>query len=172
MCYLIIFRFKKKLVTRTFYAVAIGYRTLQVLAVFMNEVQQKVLVTSIIFAGVPLTAFGLVFLIQTMQADADPVLLCLSIVVIPNGTLAMIALLGGMARLYSESEKCRNGFIHRLQSYAWSFKERKQWKTFGKSCSLIKVKFGKINFIERLTPLNCINSTSDLTMQLLLVGRT
>lgn len=38
--------------------IAVRYRTLQMLAAVMNDVQQKVLVTAIIVNGIPINALG------------------------------------------------------------------------------------------------------------------
>lgn len=89
----------------------------------------------------------------------------------------------GMAGVYSESVKvtskfkksfgvicgggCRNltkvgcGYAERLIKMKW--KQR-----FYKSCSLVKIRFASTNFVDRLTPLACVDLANELTLEWLL----
>jgi len=84
-------------------------------------------------------------------------------VVVLNAGLGMIVLLGGLVGVHLKSKEV----LKKLKS-----KQRSQFKwevRFYKSCQVIKIKLGSNNFLDALTPLNCLDFSVSLTAQLLLV---
>lgn len=78
-----------------------------------------------------------------------------------------------MSLVYKESSgifwKMRKGNGIQLVDRNILKRENKWWTNFLKSCAPIKVKFGENNFVEPLTPLNSINFSLGLVVQIFLV---
>lgn len=147
--------------------IMLHYRTLQILATMMNDIQQMSLVSPIITFAIPLTAFAASVLIRSLQRIDRYAVVAVTANVLINGAAALLLILGCMAQLLQESEKC----LKNINTIVADFPEvngRNAFKKFFKSCPVVKAKFGSINFVERLTPVNCINFINDLTLQMLL----
>ncbi len=101
-------------------------------------------------------------------------------------TLAVVTSVGGMAGVYTESvmvtRKLQKSvgiiggggyrcFSKVGRGYAVGSLEMKWKQRFYRSCAPLKIRFGSINFVDRLTPLACVDFSNGLTMQLLLVGK-
>lgn len=149
---------------------AAEYRVLEILAILMNEVQQKVLVTTLVVTAIPSTAVGVVLMIRVFKSGVDFIVLALAICLLANGIMALVLLLGGMAKLYLESEKCCECIRKLCWNSGYSRMNIRWIRLFSRSCRLITAKFGSLNFIEPLTPLNCIDFVSGLVVQLLLLN--
>ncbi len=100
--------------------------------------------------------------------------------------LAVVTSVGGMAGVYTESVKVTKelqkslGIIggggyrtfangNRVPTGHWLAVKWKQ--RFFKSCTPVKVRFASINFIDRCTPLACLDFANGITLQLLLLGK-
>lgn len=138
----------------------------------MNEVQQRSVVTSLIVSGTPLTAVGAFVSIRALQTMDDFALTGLGLLIFLNGGSALLFLLGNLAELHLQSLKSLQCMKDLHRTVRLSLKERKYLKRLVKSCSLIKAGFGSNNFVESLTPLNCIDFANCLTVQLLLLSKT
>lgn len=68
---------------------------------------------------------------------------------------------GGGCRNLTEAGR---GYVERLTEVKW--KQR-----FYTSCSSIKIRFASINFVDRLTPLACVDYANGLTLQWLRLGK-
>lgn len=144
------------------------YRTFQVLEVFMNEVQQKVLVTDSISIAITLVPLTATMLIRIWQEGAQVVMASLLMFVLYVAVSVLLFMVGGMAGISVSSEmlllQLRKGLIHVKRRTL-----KKTCRSFVNSCRPIYVKFGSLNYIEVLTALKCIDLAIQLTMQLLLV---
>lgn len=78
--------------------------------------------------------------------------------------------LGTFADVYKESKLA----LQNLRSFFPKIatrKERKWSARFFMSCGVIKMKFGGNNFVEQLTPLNCLNHGLQIAVQITLLWR-
>lgn len=149
------------------------YRMLQILGILSNQIQQRLLIPAIFIAAVPMQAFALHMLIRLPLANGRNLgKLLMFIEVVFNCSLVFLVLLGGMSKVYLQSSKCLDQ-MKRLNSSnsGINLRSNKWLQRFCRSCSLIKVRFASINFIDELTPLNCVNFSNDLSMQLLLLSK-
>lgn len=91
-----------------------------------------------------------------------------------DATLACVVCLGGMAGVFTESTQVMCKLKRHLCSlYLQHSKKREEarWqRRFLRSCTLIKIRFGGFNYVDQLTPVNCMNFANSLTVQLLLLG--
>lgn len=147
------------------YKTGLMYRHLQVLARIMNIVQQGVHMTVLIVAAVIIQAVSSTILVRIPVTLRNvPNILVFSIILV-DATLACVVCLGGLAAVHSESEKVYQ------KMKAKEVNGHSIWQhRFLKSCQLIKIRFGSFNYVDRETPLNCINMANALTVQLLLLG--
>lgn len=166
------------------YDSAVIYRTIQVLACIANEIQQKVFMSVIVIAAtflISLCTATVVWLPWTID-NLLSILMFLTIGI--DCTLAVVTSVGGMAGVYTESVKV----IRKLQTSigiiggggyrnlvgrgdGCGSMEVKWKQRFYRSCMSIKIRFASINFVDRLTPLACVDFANDLTLQLLLIGK-
>lgn len=167
------YRYQKLLVSEswTTHDITVKYRTFQLLADLMNDFQQKILVTLVIVLGIPLISCVMATFIRNLQGDINYIILGLGALIVPNGLLVLLLLLGGMAQLYMESKKCLRCLSQYMKSIEKSRRDRKILLKHIQSFGIVKVKFGFQNFVDVLTPLNCIDETNFLTVQLLLLSK-
>lgn len=148
------------------------YRTLQILGGLMNQVQQKVLISGIVFGAIPILSFYIVLIIRMFNLINNVWLFGLMTMNAIGTLLVLLILLGGMANVCSASEKhLKHTLINILSCKNVSVREARMLKKFSNSCSTIKVRFGSLNYIDKLTPLNCIDFANCLSVQLLLVSK-
>lgn len=148
---------------------ALNYRKLQVGAIMMNEVQQKVLLTLVITASIVMFPISANLLIRNSQAESNIFVLALPGVILVGSILVMLFVLGGMSQLSLYSELYIRHGKQLPVKYPRIAIERRLSLKFWRSCSIITAKFGSINFVDVLTPLNCIDFANHLTLQLLLL---
>jgi len=143
------------------------YRFIQILAVLFNSIFRQlllILITGSIFvASVCLAAcvklnwnFSNVFsLIMSLSLGVDT-------------TAVLIVVLGGMVTSYLQSKLTFQN-LRLISLSKFSKRESKHFQLFLKSCPHIKIRFGSTNFLEPLTPLNCVAFVINLTVQMLLL---
>lgn len=168
---------------------------LQVLGTLMNEIQQKAMVTSIITCAIWIHCLALNVLIKMPNGHGDLIFFFVFLFLTVEAWGAVSVCVGGWSQVYIQSEKNSQHFARNLAKTKMparclkqgnAFKQvasvvassnmeagRRRYvlelKRFYKSCSYVKVKFGSLNFIERLTPLNCMDTSLALTVNLLLI---
>lgn len=151
------------------FQISAQYRTLQVLATLMNEVQKDMIIPCITVIAIPCCAVSLTMVVRTPQQSGHLVESATVIMGLFECVFILLVIFGGMAKVLSESEFTFQQLKRHLSLESSLAKWEIRWKRrFYKSCSNIKVKLGSINFIDRLTPINCINMANDFTVQLLL----
>jgi len=89
--------------------------------------------------------------------------------VIPTSAMLLV-MLSGMVGAYLKSIKVIQGLKQSLSKTSLNSRDKKWLKRFSKSCSPIKIRIRNSNFLEALTPLNCLNFAFNLSIQILLVG--
>lgn len=144
------------------------YRHIQRVANLCNEVQQKILVPSMIAASVILLGVSLAFLINTPATSANAPVLMIMMIVCVDTSLVLVFGLRGFAQIYEGSGK----ILHQVRCGLLDASGRKKRKwiiRFVKSCGVIRMKFGGNNFVEKLTPLCCICQAIQIAIQILLM---
>lgn len=149
----------------------LAYRKIQVLVGLANVISQEVALTSLIVAGVGTMSAGVAMLIKISWLE-NPVLVFIFASCMANGTLIISVCLSGMVSVYTESENLLCSKIKRkIIEDMGKCKRDEFWeKRFWKSVPVTKIKFGAANFIEQLTPLNTLNFSINLIVQILLLG--
>lgn len=151
---------------------AVMYRSIQVLVVLVNEIQQWGFVGAIVLGGVLFQAFCACTVTQLPWTSENIIPLGILSVITFNSMFTIIIVVGGMGTVYVES---RTALIKLKESVAGKNQIKGRYdvkwtRMFHKSCNLIKIRFGSINFVDQLTPLNCIDFANGLTVQLLLLN--
>lgn len=94
-------------------------------------------------------------------------------VIFVNTVLFLLVLLGGMANIldYSRQILTKRKRSRFVVGGNVGIRRNIRWvKKLYTSCRPVKFKFGKLNFVDRLTPLNCTVFANRLTLKLFLVG--
>lgn len=135
----------------------------------MNEILQKVMVTSIIMAGIWVHCLSLNVLIR-MPGGNNIFFSCLFLFLTLQSAGVISVEVGGWAQVNIQSLYVFQQLKCKLADRAMHGERSvHELRKFYKSCSNIKVKFGSLNYIERLTPLKCMAFSLDLTVNLLLL---
>lgn len=159
------------------YKLGVVYRQIELLAVLTNAMQQKNFLISLMVAPILVISFCITALIH-LPFDTDHVwsLLTFAMFTADSSCMLMVCI-GGMVSVYLKSvqvlEQIRGTFHEHFlerQEIGKNSWERK-WcrKFFGGACSTIKIKFGGDSYLEPLTPLNCMDFSNGLTVDLLLI---
>lgn len=147
------------------------YREIQLLANLQTAVKAGVVMPLMIFC--PLVIVALVPAISlgiSWSTENLALIIYLTYSLLASLTL-IIFVIGGQADVWKESKRMfvsidRSLVTSRMQGAAVTRGEEKFWN----SCkNLIKVKFGVDNYFEIITPLNCLNWTMGMTVQILLI---
>lgn len=150
--------------------VAIMYRHVQLLCNLGNEIQQKMMMVPVLVAVIVISAVSVATLAHIPFKQSNWVVICILVTAYVDTTLITLFSLGGMVAV---NTTCKI-FIKNLKLYdrgSISNLEKLWGAKFVASCSPFKVKFGGSNFIEKLTPLKCLNCAARLTIQILLCER-
>lgn len=149
------------------------YRQVQLLGCLQNEVQSGSLLTILMVGLIMIVPLNLVVIICEPWAPENLGILLLCGYLTFCSIICTIFILGGLAGLWSDS-RVKFERLDRTNVSRHVRLRRKEWKfqqKFWKSCrNLIKVKFGVNNYVEEETPLNCLNCSLSLAVQLLLLG--
>lgn len=144
-------------------------RHIQYLTILKNEALQ-----SILFFLVPMAALvqAMVFT-NTLRTPLSPenmiqfiakMLLCFNTI---SHTLLVY---GGQATIYTSSEEGMASVKRHISKLLKNRRERLLKRKFYKSCPLLKVKIGAVNFFDQLTPLVMLDQANDLTINFLLLS--
>lgn len=144
------------------------YRTLQVLGILMNEIQQKFLITSLVIAATLILSCGMTVVVQMPFTKGNLLQLSVFLVLMTDSALLLIVILGNMSKVLVQSHRIFE--VVRTHMTTQKISDRKQMEKFLKSCNFVKVRFGTLNYIDSLTPIKCIDFANDLTVQLLLIN--
>lgn len=145
------------------------YRKIQILNGLCNEFQQTTLILVLITASIVIQAISMVSLALIRWNEANFVALVFCCQSMIYGFLVVVVYLGGMANIFQKS----NQALERKRQYKLNISDRRNrnWRhRFYLSCSPVKLRFGNVNYIDRLTPLTCTVFVNRLTLQFLLLG--
>lgn len=147
------------------------HREIQLLSDLNNYIQQWPVVTLYMVVAIVQHGFSVCGLIRIIkQPNADIVGIFLFSVIVMDTFLVIVVAFGGMSKVIEDSRK----MIHESKRHLFaccgvSCAERRWVRQFMRSCPIIKIKFGSNNFVEALTPLNCLSSALEIAVQLLLL---
>ncbi len=146
------------------------YRSVQVLASIMIDAKLNIILGVVSMCVVIMQAACLASFVKFSRENSSngAGILFFSAMVWVCGWFTM-GVLGMQAGVYQESKGgLRKGKGNCLAKNMTTY-ERKLRQRFLTSCFPIRVGFGSINFVDRLTPLVCIDFANDLTVNLLLL---
>ncbi len=157
---------------QSIYRSGLFYRKIQILSCLCNEVQQSIVMLAIGGATLVLVfAANAIILLPWNRENAAGLLLF--VIVTYNLSFYLLVCVGTMAEIFEESKdvlECLTGARRMTRRYQTPL--RVKWRqTFFMSCTPIKFKFADLNFIERLTPLNCIMFAISQTVSVLLLNK-
>lgn len=146
------------------------YRHLQLVTNLCNDVLKSGIVPATI-AG-PVTVFGISLAVVTylFSKQGNVYFLLLMVTICVETAFYLIFSLRGLGQVYDLS--VRSLQISRMHIIAVRGGMDRKWaRQFVKSCPVIRMKFGGNNFVEMLTPLNCINHATQIAVQIILLGK-
>ncbi|CAL8146057.1 unnamed protein product [Orchesella dallaii] len=151
---------------------AMSFRHIQILIQMLNTLQQGYFMYNLMVPAILIQALSLTCLLkQPVVMEAIVPISVYLITVIDSMYNTMISM-GGMAAICNESKRCLASirkYDRCLKQHIVQTKELKWWRRFCKSCDFLKIRFGTNNFLEALTPLNCIDFGNNLAVQVLLL---
>lgn len=157
---------------RDIYTDGLLYREIQIMNVISNSVQQR-------FLGITMTNFtiGLAMLFNLLVGfvnrtceETNFIMIIGFALLAVDCILGLLVLLAGMAVVYVESKRKLDECKRVTELYKVT--SCRTWaKRYWRSCYILKVKFGDGNFLEKLTPLKCLDVAFNLTVQFLLLSR-
>lgn len=144
------------------------FRYLQILTTMLNEFQNGLLILSFIVIPILVFSYSLVSFIKVSHMEL--VFIASLLGILGNGFLAVLCIQGQMAAVYMKSEELIEN-MKRKQNFFETKKERMIQHKFYKSCMPLRIMMGSANYIDNLTPLNCLNHAMDLSVNILLLSR-
>lgn len=146
------------------------YRRVQILAQAGNALQQKSLVTVIVVGAILVQSICMTFLIRGKWTIGTGFAMGESVLHVGNCVSILLMYTGGLASIYGESKDLlQKRFKEAMAKQGQSRRMTRYVRRFIKSCPLIKIKFGSLNFFDELTPLKCIDFANHLTVNTLLL---
>ncbi|CAL8132214.1 unnamed protein product [Orchesella dallaii] len=145
------------------------YRKIQVLAILNNAILKTAVLIFLVFP-VFLLAISIAVLVKLDWNSDNVFVIVLFISMICDTIPELLICVGGAVGTYTESKTFLTKLgVSNSDTNLYKGAEFRWLQRFRKSCPPIKIQFGPDNFLEELTPLNCLNSAVNLTMQLLLL---
>lgn len=157
-----------------------AYRQLQLLEKLMNEPHHHRLILTVCICGGVLGQPASLLPLLAMAKDKSSSSFSLVkagffIFFFVGWTMVLAILGGGLGQIFKESKealKFGRRKLARMSDEGYYKRERKFMERFIRSCSVIRVKFGSINFVEEGTCLKYQDQAVNLTVQLLLLTNT
>ncbi len=154
------------------YKNVVVYRQFQILNTLSNLIQRNCL-GLLIVVGIIVMASCIGLLVgffNGAENDTNIFLVAALVILTVDGILCYLVYLGGLVLVYTDCKR-RLEFAKRLEWGCGSNADRRWVKRFWKSCDVLKTRFGEDNYLEELTPLNCIDMVFNLAVQFLLLSR-
>ncbi len=145
------------------------YRQIQVFNLLCNSVQQNCL-GILVLVSIVLVGMSLVLLIKTGKSNLQQgnITFFIPVALVALDCLVILLVLtSGMTQVFVESEKLH---IDIKRSHVKPAVNKRWKRKFWKSCDKIKIKFGDHNFLEKVTPLKCMDCSLQFTVQVLLLS--
>ncbi len=147
------------------------YRQIQIFNILCNSLQHDCLGVFMIGVMIFLSmSLGLLVKLGSSLDSGVVIVALLGIVIIDSG-FTLLVILGGMVAVHTASEEIL-AEAKRLGT-ANLPRNIKMWtKKFWRSCDKVKIRFGDNNFLDKLTPLRCLDTSLNWTIQVLLLLRS
>ncbi len=145
------------------------YRKIQVLNGLCNEVQHGAPMFFIMFYGVLVNAVSMVGLALIPWNKENVFPLTCFVLLLVYSVLFLLVFLGGMGNIFQYSKRLIGKRRVLGLKMGGNIKDCRKRK-FYVSCQPVKFRFGELNFVDRLTPLNCTVLANRITLQLLILG--
>lgn len=146
------------------------YKHIQRVANLCNEVLQELIVPTSTVGTITSFSVSFAVVIRSISKSPNLPLVLLLIICGTYSAFYLIFFLRALADVHDKSHKALQQVkvstvtVHRRVEQKWT-------KRFLKSCRPIRMKFGGSNFVEMLTPLNCISHAMQMSAQILLLGK-
>lgn len=146
-------------------------RSVQILAILMNEVHQKVILSVATIGAILVAALSFTIAVQTLHTDQNLAISGMAVIFVVNVFMLFLILFRGLSQLHAEYSQCRQLFRESSENSCCVKREKLFLRKFCNGLTPIRVKFGVQNYTESFTALNCIDFINQLTVQLLLVTK-
>lgn len=147
------------------------YRQIQIFATLLNDIQQRLIFPSLMLECTVALGVGLAILVHTPATSDNIPIFVVILLACLDMLLFLLFCLGVLAGVYKASRVTSEKLKSDLPNIIGGL-QRKWTRKFLMSCGVLKMKFGGSNFVEELTPLNCLSHAIDLTVQVLLLWGT
>lgn len=146
------------------------YRHIQLIASLYNDIQQRQALPTLILGSTVFFAVSLAFLVQTSFSTENLSITILMSLMCVDGAFFILLSMSTLAAVFKESRVASQKITSDLSNITGRMEQR--WaRKFLKSCGAIKIKLGGNNFVEELTPLNCLSHGVQAAVQILLLWR-
>ncbi len=143
------------------------YRHIQILAAMLNELQTGPPILIIISGPTLFSALVMSTLVESW--DSDILFVATLVINLVDCIVLIIAVLGQMSTVCRNSSKTIE--LMSVKPKAYFIKRDHKWEQrFYKSCTPIKVIINSGNFVDSLTPLNCLQLSFSLSVNILLLN--
>lgn len=137
------------------------FRYVQILTAMLNEIQKNSLVLMFVVAPIFIGSFALVTFIK--GSNTDVIFVAALLVIMMDCFLAILCIQGQMASVYTKSRSIIENLSWKQSRGETKFSLMLEHR-FYKSCLPLKIMMGSDNFIESLTPLNCLEHSLNLSV--------
>lgn len=146
------------------------FRHLQLVANLCNDVLQSRIVPATIAGAVIVFGVSLAIVVNLISKQGNVYILLLMAIICVETVFYLIFGLRGLAEVYDLSKRSLQ--IVRIHIITVRGRLRRRGtRQFVKSCWVIRMKFAGNNFVEMLTPLNCIIHATQIAVQIPLLGK-
>ncbi len=142
------------------------FRSMQLLTGLINELQAGSLIPVIVSLTTLISAFALSTLVK--GSNSDMLFVATLFLLLADCCLVVLVILGQMAIMHSRSRTILDTMKRRTTVFL-SALDRKWEQRFYRSCSYLKFMIGSVNFVDELTPLNCLQFSVTLSVNVLLL---
>ncbi len=144
------------------------FRQLQLLNGSLNGIQKGPPILAFIFTFIVIEAFALSTLIGSNTIDLR--MKATLFIVTVDCFMGLLIIVGQMGMVNQKSSSLIETMKNSHKHLEMSVGDRKWEHRFYRSCSALKILIGSTNFVDELTPLNCLNFSIDCTVNLLLLS--
>lgn len=143
---------------------------IQVLVALLNDFQKGPLILTIIAA--PIFIFAVALTTVVKSSNIDVIFMFTLFLISVDCVMAIMVILGQMATMYTKSTLILHAMATRKT--LWLPVNIQKWEQkFYKSCSPLKILIGGANFVDSVTPLNCLQVAVTLAASILMLeGKT
>lgn len=143
------------------------FRHIQVLTVMVNGIQSGPAMILFVTALILVQALSLATLVGGQNSDFNlkATLLLLTV----DSLMGMMMILGQMALVNQKTDGLLSSMRQKQYSTEIPIRERKWERRFYRSCLPLKIMVSSVSFVDKLTPLNCLDLSLDIAVNLLLL---